>query len=113
MIRFINNYATTLAAQINETDTTIVVTHGLPALANGEYFLLTLFNKTGVTESNWEIVKVTSTGVSGGTTLTIERAQEGTNANPFVAGTKVEMRLTAGSLSSEFGRLESLIYAGL
>lgn len=113
MIQFINNFITTLAADITDTATTMTIGKALPALASGDTFLLTLFNKVGATESDWEIVKVTSTGGVGGANLTVERAQEGTTAKAWAAGTKVEMRLTAGGLSAELGRLEDLIYAGL
>ena len=113
MIHFINNFSTTLAADITDTATTMTIGRALPALSSGDSFLLTLFNKVGATEYDWEIVKVTSTGGVGGAILTVERAQEGTTARAWTAGTKVEMRLTAGGLSSELERLESLIYAGL
>lgn len=113
MIQFINNFSTTLSADVTDSATTMTLGKALPALAAGDFFLLTLFDKVGATESGWEIVKVTSTGGVGGANLTVERAQEGTTAKAWAAGTKVEMRLTAGGLSSELERLESLIYAGL
>lgn len=113
MIKLINNFATTLNGAITETATTIMLNKGLPPLASGDYYLLTLFNKVGATELDWEIVKVTSTGAVGGATLTVERGQEGTTAKAFADGTRVEMRLSAGGFIGEINRLESLIYAGL
>ena len=103
MIQFINNFSTTLTAAITDTATTMTIGRALPALATGDYFLLTLFNKVGATESDWEIVKVTSTGGVGGANLTIERAQEGTTAQFWAGGTKVEMRLTAGAVAPKDG----------
>lgn len=99
MIQFINNFSTTLAADITDTATTMTIGRALPALSSGDIFLLTLFNKVGATESDWEIVKVTSTGGVGGAILTIERAQDGTTAQFWAGGTKVELRLTAAPLT--------------
>jgi hypothetical protein len=105
--KFINNYATTLVNAVSTTDTTFVLGTDLPALTAPDYFLLTLFNKSGATESGWEIVKVTSTGTSGGTTVTVVRAQEGTTAGSFAAGNRVEMRLTAGAMTSVQTQLDA------
>lgn len=109
---FANNVSTKLDASIQSTDTSMTVwsSAGMPTLGAGDYFLLTLVALTDGSETTWEIVKVTAVV---GNTLTIERSQEGTVAQFWAGGTKVEARLTAGSLQSEFGRLESLIYAGL
>jgi hypothetical protein len=99
MINLLNNFSTTLAAAITDTQTTINVAHGLPALASDDNYLLTLFEKAGAQELNWEIVKVTSSGSVGGSTLTVVRGQEGTTPLAWASGTKVEMRLTAGSIA--------------
>jgi hypothetical protein len=54
-------------------------------------------------DSAIEVIKVTNIT---GTTWTIVRAQEGTTALNFVAGDKVELRVTAGFLQGlQFGRL--------
>lgn len=54
-------------------------------------------------DSAIEVIKVTNIT---GTTWTIVRAQEGTTALDFVAGDKVELRVTAGFLQGlQFGRL--------
>lgn len=98
MQQFINNFSATLAAGINETTTAVSLDRALPALSAGDYFLVTLFDKVGAQESNLEIVKVTDTGLAGGSAITVVRGQEGTTAHTFIAGTKVEMRLTAGSI---------------
>jgi hypothetical protein len=99
-IKFINNFTAKLANSVSTTDTTFVLDTPLPAITAPDYFLLTLFNKSGATESGWEIVKVTDTGASGGATITVVRAQEGTTAGPFAAGTRVELRLTAGAMNN-------------
>jgi hypothetical protein len=108
-IKFINNFTAKLVNGVSETDTTLVLDTPLPALTSPDYFLLTMFNKSGATESGWEIVKVTDTGPSGGTTLTVIRAQEGTTARSFATGTHVELRLTAGGLTSLFADITAAL----
>ena len=98
MLRFKNNAVSTLAAGISNSATTLTVASGhggkFPELYAGDWFLLTLYTKTGVTESNWEIVKCTARSTDS---LTIVRAQEGTTAQTWATGTPVELRFTAGS----------------
>ena len=98
-IKFANNVSTALSSAATASDTSLLVTStaGMPTLADGDYFLLTLDSVTAV-----EIVKVTAWT---GTTLTVARAQEGTVAKTFAAGTKVEMRLTAGSIPTKLSDL--------
>ena len=94
----LNNYKTTLTSPVGAADTQIYVGHSLPALGVDDYYLLTLFARSGAEEYNWEIVKVT---VADGSTLTVVRGQEGTTARSWEAGTLVEMRLTAGQVSNK------------
>lgn len=95
--KFVNNFATTLAATLQAGDTTMTLASaaGLPALGAGDHVLLTLFKRSGAQELDREIVKVTAIS---GNTLTVQRAQEGTTAYAAAAGTMVEARLTAGAL---------------
>ena len=78
-LKFTNNASTTLSGVINDTQTTITVTSaaGFPVLGTGEYFYATMYELSGSTEINIEIIKVTATS-SG--IWTIERAQDGTTA---------------------------------
>jgi hypothetical protein len=94
----LNNYKTALVSSIGAADTQIYVGHSLPSLGVGDYYLLTLFARSGAEEFNWEIVKVT---VADGTTLTVVRGQEGTTARSWDADSLVEMRLTAGQVSNK------------
>ena len=94
----LNNYKTTLVSPVGAADTQIYVGHSLPALGVDDYYLLTLFARSGAEEYNWEIVKVT---VADGSTLTVVRGQEGTAARSWEVGTLVEMRLTAGQVSNK------------
>lgn len=99
----INNYKTTLVSPIGAADTQIYVGHSLPALGINDYYLLTLFARSGAEEYNWEIVKVTA---AGGSTLTVTRGQEGTTARDWDADSLVEMRLTAGQVSNKAEAVE-------
>ncbi|PWG61777.1 sialidase family protein [Sediminicurvatus halobius] len=94
--QFLNNWASTLAAAVASTDTAITVDGadasllGTPSAEN--FYLLTI--EVGDAR---EIVKVTA---RSGSTLTVERGQEGTVAQAWAAGAAVELRLTAGALSA-------------
>lgn len=92
---FANNAASTLAAPIGASDTTLLVLNGsyFPTPENGDYFMATITG--GTPESAWEVVKVTG---RTGNQLTVVRGQEGTAAAAWVANSKVELRLTAGIL---------------
>jgi len=88
-----NNAGTTLAAPLTATAGTLTVADvgGFAALDAGRYELVTL--ESG---SAREIVKVTA---RAGTVWTVERAQEGTTAADWPAGTTIEGRVTAGTLA--------------
>lgn len=95
---FTNNASSTLAAGISVGATSLTVFGGegvkFPAPVAPDFALVTLYQKSGTTEINHEIVKVTA---RTGDVLTIERAQEGTTARAFNSGDAVELRWTAGS----------------
>jgi hypothetical protein len=97
-IQLKNNASGTLATAISASDTGIVLTTGngasFPALAAGDYFYATL-ESTGGT---FEVIKVT---VRSGDSMTVVRAQEGSTANSFAAGSRIELRVTAAS-ATEF-----------
>lgn len=96
---FANNASSTLSAQllIGATSMSLSDASRFPTPASGDYYLATLvgLNSNGQ-EDAWEIVRVTG---KSGSTLTIVRAQEGTSASLWAAGTRVELRFTAGSLT--------------
>jgi hypothetical protein len=95
-IQLKNNASGTLATAISASDTGIVLTTGngasFPALAAGDYFYATL-ESTGGT---FEVIKVT---VRSGDSMTVVRAQEGSTANSFAAGSRIELRVTVGSVA--------------
>lgn len=90
-IKLANNATSTIATAINASDVGVVLATGdgakFPTLAAGEYFYIT-FESTGGT---YEIAKATA---RAGDSLTIVRAQEGTTAQSFAAGSRVELRVT-------------------
>lgn len=85
-----------LAADITDADTTILLEPGqgvnFPIPSAGDWAILTLEDVDGNKE------KVRQTARSGDE-LTVERAQEGTTARPFVAGSRCELRLTASAFN--------------
>jgi hypothetical protein len=95
-IKLANNATSTIATAINASDVGVVLATGdgakFPTLAAGEYFYIT-FESSGGT---YEIAKATA---RAGDSLTIVRAQEGTTAQSFAAGSRVELRVTAASIN--------------
>jgi hypothetical protein len=94
-VQLTNNAYSTLAAAISTTDTSITVAAGegarFPALQTGNFFNVTLLT----TENTLEIVQCTA---RNGDTMIVTRAQEGTVALPFPAGSKVELRITVANI---------------
>lgn len=99
-ILFTNNAASTLASGISDTATSLTVSAGqgglFPSPTGSDYFLCTLQSGTSFPI---EIVKVTSRSSD---TFTIVRAQEGTTAQTWSTGAKVELRITAGEMNALF-----------
>lgn len=96
--RFANNRDAVLTANITALDSTLPIVAGtgevFPELANGDFFLLTLIEITGLTETAWEVVKVTSRTADSFTG--VERGQDNTLPRAWGPGTRIEMRMTAG-----------------
>ena len=104
-VKFANNAVGSLSGAITDSDVTLVLsgTEGsrFPSLLAGEYFFATIIDADG----NREIVKVTARVDN---TLTVVRAQEGTSARSFDAGSKVSHRLTAGALNELVTQIQSI-----
>ena len=99
---FKNNAFASLAAELSEAGTLATLATGqgarFPAPTGGNHFLATLILLDGNgAETAWEVVKCTARATDG---LTIERAQEGTTARIWPVGSRLEMRVTAGTLDS-------------
>jgi len=94
-IKLKNNVSSTLASAINASDVGLVVAAGtgaqFPALGANDYFYATLVSPGGTQE----VVRVTA---RVGDTMTVLRAQEGSAAQSFAAGARIEMRITAQSV---------------
>lgn len=91
-----NNTFSTLNGAILVGATSIVVQTADAALfpnpTGGDWFLATLTDRLG----NLEHIKCTARSSA---TLTVERAQEGTTAFAFASGSRIDMRLTKGTLA--------------
>lgn len=98
---YANNAYSALASGITAVATSLTLASGtgvrFPSISGGDYFLLTLADVSGGSESAWEIVKVTARATD---TLTIVRAQEGTTGSIWASGTPVDLRITKGSLAT-------------
>ena len=96
-VLFTNNAATTLAANLNNSATSIAVTSTstFPSISGSNYFYATFDDGT-----NNEVVKVT--GISSNT-WTIVRAQDNTTARAFSSGDTVELRLNVALLNDALG----------
>jgi hypothetical protein len=92
-----NNATSALASDITAGSLSITVTTGhgdrFPEVVAPHYCMVTLVDTSG----NREIVKVTARE-SASNTMTIERAQEGTTARAFEAGSVVELRITKNAM---------------
>lgn len=97
----LNNWTTILAGAVLADDLALTIDPDKAALliglGSGDHYTITAVETLGPAEISREIIKVT--GALGGV-LTVERAQEGTSARAWPAGTALEMRLTAGVLDA-------------
>ena len=87
-----------LALGASSTSMTLLDASNFPTPPGGDFYLLTLIGlNTNGQESTWEVVKVVA---KASNTLTIVRAQEGTTAAAWPVATTVQLRLTAGSVTT-------------
>lgn len=106
-IKLKNNVVGFLSTAISASDTGVALQAGnganFPALGATDYFYATLVSAAGT----YEIVKVTARATDS---MTIVRAQEGTTANSFASGSRVEMRVTAQSIIDAITQLAQAEY---
>lgn len=97
IILYTDNASSLLASGIGTSDTTLTVTATqgslFPAPGAGQKAIITLESVGGAIEI------VSCTGRTGDT-MTIVRGQEGTTPTAFASGSRVELRVTAGSLQA-------------
>lgn len=90
-----NNAVSTITTAISASDVGLAVAAGtgtlFPTLGASDYFYATLVSAGGT----YEVIKVTA---RVGDTMTIVRAQEGTTAQSFASGSRIEVRVTAASI---------------
>ena len=102
-VKVANNATSTIVGAISSTDTGIAVTAGtgslFPTLGATDYFYATLVSAGGTRE----IVKVTARASDS---MLIVRGQEGTTAQSFAAGSRLELRITAASITDMFIELD-------
>lgn len=102
---FKNNAASATVGSTSSAATSISVASGaaFPAVSAPDFFLATLigYDSNG-NENAWEIVRVTGRSAN---TLTVVRAQEGTAAATWPAGTRIEARITAGGINAIVGAI--------
>jgi len=99
ILLYANNANTTLQSNITSSQSTITVATGtggvFPTPSGNSYFYVTL------TDSATETVREICLCVSRtGDVLTVQRAQQGTTANTFVAGDYVAQLVTGGDLNN-------------
>lgn len=93
---FANNASTILTQDLPASGTAIRIQPGdeslFPTITPPDYFLVTIED---LTSRKWEICKVISVN---GPVFSIVRSQEGSTQRMFPLGSKVELRVTKGSL---------------
>ena len=96
---YANNAKTTVAYPVLATDTTIQVSNAsiFPSPTAGEYFLTTLDNAGAI-----EVIQVTNVVInsSGNFFTGITRGLEGTTPSAFPVGSRIDNRVTAGTLTN-------------
>ncbi|MBB3947051.1 hypothetical protein GGQ73_003015 [Rhizobium skierniewicense] len=100
-LKLSNNAVSSLSASITAAATSLAVQGAdagkFPVLAAGDWCPATIIDAAG----NMEIVRVTA---RNGSTLTVTRAQEATTAKAFATGSRIDVRLTAGSIGNMIGQ---------
>lgn len=111
-LKLTNNAVSRLAGNITNTETTINLTPGdgalFPSLSAGDWCPATIVNGSGA----FEIVTVTARSSDS---LTVQRAQEGTAALAFLAGDRIELRITAGvveAITADIASVAALLPPG-
>jgi hypothetical protein len=96
-VKLKNNARGFLDAAVGQTDTQFILSAGtgaaFPTLTSSQFFYATVAGADGT----FEIVKVTARSTD---TLTVVRAQEGTTALAFNAGSLIELRVTVGNIEA-------------
>jgi hypothetical protein len=117
-VKFANNATTTLAAPLlnSVSALTMQVVDGgrfpIVTPGSGDWFPVTVVQAaTGL----WEIMRCTSHVTTSMNVLGVDRAEEGTTilGSQFVGGDRVDLRMTAGALSTALTELETEVNADM
>ncbi len=96
-VKLANNASSTLAASVTTGAASLSIQAAdagkFPVMAGDDWHPATIIDSSG----NMEIVRVTA---RANNVLTVQRAQEGTTAKAFAAGSRIDVRLTAAVISS-------------
>lgn len=94
-----NNAWSLIGANVDTIQTTIIISDGsdFPTLTPADWYYLTLISATGGFDylgnpNVFEIVRVNGPYTTGGLSLNVTRAQDGTAAQSFVQGDVADMR---------------------
>lgn len=102
-LKLTNNATSTLASTLSDSATSLQVQADdagkFPSLGAGEWFPVVVVDGAG----NMEIMKCTA---RTGATLTVVRAQEGTAAQEWDTGARVDSRFTAGAFSTMYDDIQ-------
>jgi hypothetical protein len=108
-MQFINNWIYQLTADWSASATDLPVSGDAKGRLGDGAYLLTLVNSADATEqTTWEIVGV----LAQGGVYTVSRAQEGTAALAWPAGTIIYSGLTAGIMADISSRVDALEAVG-
>jgi hypothetical protein len=111
ILAYSNNVSTTLQSPVTSTATTLVLATGtgaqFPTTGTNQGFYLTILD--AATQLTSEICLCTNRSVD---TLTVQRAQQGTTALSWAAGSIVSQLVTAGDMSNfiQIDQLQSATY---
>lgn len=101
-VKLKNNVVGYISSAISASDIYITLQSGngvnFPTLEAGDYFYATLVSASNILE----IIKVTS---RVGDILTVVRGEENTTPNSFAGGSRLEMRVTAKSVTDALSQL--------
>ena len=109
-IKFANNASSNITHALTADATSVSITPGtgdlFPSIVEGtDYFYATLAGNNGL-----EIVKVTNRTLDN---MTIERAQDGTDALLFSTGDLFELRIVAADFEDTFAKVDSMLEESL
>lgn len=105
-MNFSNNAYSVLDGAIGAADTVVQLAAGAGSRFPASDFLVTLigYDEAG-NEAAWEILLCSS---RTGDTLTVTRGQEGTTAAAWANGSRIENRVTAGSMAAVQTQIETI-----